>query len=70
MSKANGIVEIGDTIRLRWPEPMKKLALDITHTVNGMPSNQIMGEQWWTLVGDQSGDLMIVTELIAFEVMN
>ncbi len=70
MSKANGKVEIGDTVRFRWPAEMKKLQLDITHTVVGIPGNQVMSELHWTFTGDQSGDLMIVTELIAFEVLN
>ena len=70
MSKANGQVEVGDTVRLRWPSGMKKIQTDTTHTVVGRPGNQVMDATWWTFTGDQSGNLLIVTELIAFEVLN
>lgn len=71
MSKANGKIEIGDTVRLRWPDKLKKQgAGNVSFTVAGKPGNQVMDDTWWTLVGDQSGALLIVTELIVLEVLN
>lgn len=70
MSKANGKIEIGDTVRIRWPILLKKSADNATYTVKEMPLQQNMGATWWTLLGDQNGELFSTTEVIMLEVLN
>ncbi len=70
MSKANGKIEIGDTVRLRWPEKLKKQTTgNVTFIVQGKPGNNVMDDTWWTLLGN-TGALVIVTELIVLEILN
>jgi len=70
MSKANNKIEIGDTVRIRWPEKLKKqTAGTLTYVVQGKPGNNVMDDKWWTLLGN-TGALFIVTELIVLEILN
>ena len=70
MSIANGKIEIGDIIRIRWPERLKKTDDDIRYIVMGMPITVNNGDTWWTLTGQQTGTLRIVSELVVFEVLS
>jgi hypothetical protein len=70
VSIANGKVEIGDIIRIRWPERLKKTDDDIRYIVMGLPYRLNNADTWWTLIGQQTGTLRIVSELMVFEVLS
>ena len=70
MSIANNEIEIGDTVRIRWPQHLKASADNSTYTVMGIPLRVNNGATWWTLVGQQTGSLRILTEGLVLEVLS
>ncbi len=70
MSFANNKIEVGDTVRIRWPEGMKKTRDNTTYTVKEIPLQKNNGVTWWTLSGDQKPELMVLTELVMLEVLS
>ncbi len=71
MSISNGDIEVDDQVRLRSATGFKTRGLweDRTYIVKGIPSRSPSSGVHWTLVGEQSGKLYIITEPLILEVL-
>ncbi len=59
--------KVGDIVRIRWPEGMKKTRDNIDYTIVQLPSAKVA---WWTLSGNQKAEIVVLTELVMLEIIS
>jgi hypothetical protein len=69
MSKFNQKIELGDTVRIRFPREIRQ-SLSLSFTVVGLRTiGQPANTPYWVLESE-SGELLVIDFNVVFEVMN
>jgi hypothetical protein len=69
MSKFNQKIELGDTVRIRFPPEIRQ-SLSLSFTVVGLKTiSQPNSTPYWVLESE-SGELLVIDFNVVFEVMN
>jgi hypothetical protein len=70
MSKANNKIEVGDKVRIRWPQALRN-PLGLDFTVLGLRSNgNVNNPPYWTLRDNATQQLLILDFYVVLEVLN
>jgi hypothetical protein len=70
MSKFNQKIELGDTVRIRFPAEIRG-SLSPSFTVVGLKTiSQPNSTPYWVLESEHEGELLVIDFNVVFEVMN
>ena len=69
MTISNGKVEVDDLVKFRSVSQRKKLWDDGTYIVKGIPRLGTPSRPFWTLLGEKSGKLIVVSGALILEVL-